>query len=62
VLANQIQAPSGSILTPPDFYTYYEGTAIGGGGFSVEYDDFIHPKGNGLQSMADLWNEAIVNP
>jgi lysophospholipase L1-like esterase len=60
ILVNGIEVTPGLLLDPPDFYSYFEDTSLDIKGKSVEFDDFLHPDGYGLQSMADLWLQALT--
>ena len=46
-------------VTPPDFYEYFRKTRRSNGR-SVEFDDNLHPNGEGYRSMAELWSEALA--
>ena len=58
---NGIEGTLGNPLTPPDLYTYFEGTPLDSTGKSIEYDDIIHPGGLGYQSIANLWLQALTD-
>ena len=46
--------------TPPDFFEYFSQTPRANG-ISVEFDDNLHPNGEGYRSMAELWAEVLSN-
>ena len=50
----------GTLLTPPDLYSYYEGTGLDGLGKSPEFADWLHPNGVGYQSLSNLWLGALT--
>ena len=41
-------------IDSPDFYTYYLDH------YQTEYAGWLHPNGAGYQSMADLWEQALI--
>ncbi len=44
-------------VTPPDFYNYFKETER----YEDQYSDYLHPNGDGYQSMAELWYD-VLNP
>ena len=55
--------PSNDItVTPPNFYNFFKGIdpATGNPRYEDQYFDNIHPNGEGYQSMADLWFDALT--
>jgi len=46
-------------LSPPNFYEYYR-TTPRENKLSVEFDDNLHPNGEGYRSMADLWFQELT--
>lgn len=51
---DELVAENGIRVTPPDLYSYFEGT------YTTEYFDNIHPNGAGYRAMANLWKEALA--
>ncbi|MBZ0190504.1 MAG: discoidin domain-containing protein [Candidatus Kuenenia stuttgartiensis] len=57
-----INPQNGIVITPPDFYNYFNDldTITGRHHYEDEYSDNIHPNGIGYRSMADLWSQALT--
>lgn len=51
---DELVAENNINVTPPDLYTYFEGT------YTTEYFDNIHPNGTGYRAMANLWRESLA--
>lgn len=51
---DELVTENGLRVTPPDLYTYFEGT------YTTEYFDNVHPNGVGYRAMANLWKEALA--
>ena len=54
VVINALASDIGSEIIPPDFYEYFRT-------HEYEFSDNLHPNGQGYQSMANLWYEAIIS-
>ena len=61
ILEESLEVEPGTLLEAPDFYAYFEGTGIDANGKSPEFDDFLHPDGYGMRSMAELWCNALTD-
>ena len=61
ILEESLEVEPGTLLEAPDFYTYFQGTGVDANGKSPEFDDFLHPDGYGMRSMAELWCNALTD-